>query len=134
MINLNRKTKIILAVAGAAAVVYLLSRPNKKSFLGLERLFTRKPDSAKRKKEVPKAPARPSYPASALPYGKVVSGQRKGWVVFFKNPRGVIYLPPGTEPYEIRGTWYVDLSGEAVAMTGPSARDQRYVDSLTPNF
>lgn len=127
-INLNRNTKIMLALAGVVMVgLFLWSGPRKRSFLGF------KPKEKKKPKDTAVRPApatRPNYPTNVLPYGKVSSGSKKDWVVFFKNPRGVIYLPPGTQPYQSRGTWYVDLGGEAVAMTGPGAAPQYYVNTL----
>jgi hypothetical protein len=100
---MDKKTLTLIGVAGLAlAALYIWSKGKQKK------------DFANRR---------------GLPYGTVSAGPSAGQVVFF-GPRGSVYLPAGTVPYQISGIWYFTSGGgEILPLTGPGALNQTAVNS-----
>lgn len=105
-INLSKQTKMLLAVAGVAVLgLYFWS---------------------KRKKTASFAGRKTPSPAFAT----ITSGPNAGQVVFFGGPRGAVYLPVGTVPFQSNGIWYFTSAGENYPLTGPGALGQTGVNEV----
>lgn len=104
-ISLDKKTKMLLAVAGVALVgLYFWSNKKKKSFVG------------------------------KVPFTTIASGPNAGQVVFF-GPRGNIYLPAGTTPFQTSaGIWSFQVGDEIFPLTGPNAYNQSQVNNALPAY
>lgn len=104
-ISLDKKTKTLLALAGVALV-------------GLYFLSTGKKSSF----------------SGRIPFTTISTGPNAGQVVFF-GPRGNIYLPIGTTPFQTaNGTWSFQIGEEIYALSGPNALNQSQVNNVLPIF
>lgn len=103
-INLDKGTKALLAVAGIA-------------ILGLYVWSKRKKVSF----------------AGRIPYSVVQSGPNAGQIIFF-GPRGNVYLPAGTIPFQQGGVWYYQVGQDQYPLTGVGAFNQGDVNNTLPSL
>jgi len=100
---MDKKTLTLIGVAGLGlAALYIWSKSKQKNFANL----------------------RGPGPQS-LPYATVTAGPNTGQVVFF-GPRGVVYLPAGTIPFQEGSYWYFQSGQEMYPLTGPGALTSQF--------
>lgn len=104
-ISLDKKTKTLLALAGVALVGLYFWSKRKKSSF-----------------------------AGRVPFTTISTGPNAGQVVFF-GPRGNVYLPAGTTPFQTaNGTWSFQIGEEIFALSGPTALNQSQVNNVLPAY
>ncbi len=107
MIDLGKKTTMLLGVAAVGVVAYLIWKKNQKPKVFMDL----------------KGPS----PSQFGVVGQTASGQ-----LIFSGTRGIITLPQGVTPYTsaTNGHWMACISGDCIYLTGPFAVGQTQVSSL----
>jgi hypothetical protein len=107
MIDLGKKTTMLLGVAAVGVAGYLIWKKNQKPKVFVDL----------------KGPS----PSQFGVVGQTASGQ-----LIFSGTRGTIILPQGVTPYTsaTNGHWMACISGDCIYLTGPFAVGQTQISSL----